>query len=117
MKKLKWQAIMKWLSARHPRERAILLVAGLGILGMLWLTFVHDAITAAKAAESRNITIAQGGIAEQQANQEEIRRTYTTDPNAFALTRQRELSAAADDANLRLNQLYGELILPQQMTQ
>ncbi len=108
---------MKWLNARHPRERAILLVAGLGIAGMLWLTFVHDALTAAKQQVARNITVTQGRVAAEVSRQNEIRSTYTTDPNAFAQTRQRELRQAAIDANDRLNQLYGELILPQQMTQ
>jgi MSHA biogenesis protein MshJ len=117
MKKLSWENIMKWLSARHPRERAILLVAGLGILGMMWLTFVHDVLTAAKAEESRNITIADGRIAEEQNRQNEIKTTYTTDPNVYAQTRQRELRDAANDADARLNQLYGDLILPQQMNQ
>jgi MSHA biogenesis protein MshJ len=117
MKKLSWENIMKWLRARHPRERAILLVAGLGILGMIWLTFVHDVLTAAKAEESRNITIADGRIAEEQNRQNEIKTTYTTDPNVYAQTRQRELRDAANDADARLNRLYGDLILPQQMNQ
>jgi MSHA biogenesis protein MshJ len=117
MKKLNWESMMKWLNARHPRERVILLVAGLGILGMVWLTFVHDVLTAAKAEESRNITIAEGRFAEEQNRQNEIRTTYTTDPNVYAQTRQRELRDAANEAAARLAQLYGDLISPQQMAQ
>lgn len=117
MKKLNWQAIMKWLKARHARERAILLVAGLGILGMMWLTFVHDVLTAAQTEESRKITIAQSRVVEEQNRQNDIRGTYTTDPNRFAQARQTELRDAANEANARLNELYGELITPQQMRQ
>jgi MSHA biogenesis protein MshJ len=117
MKKLNWESMMKWLNARHARERAILLVAGLGILGMVWLTFVHDVLTAAKAEQSRNITIAEGLIAEEQNSQNQIRSTYTTDPNVYAQTRQRELRDAANEASARLDRLYGELISPQQMAQ
>jgi len=117
MKKFNWQTLMKWLNARHPRERAILLVAGLGILGMMWLAFVHDALTAAKQQEARNITLTQGRVTDELNRQNEIRTTYTTDPNAYAQTRQRELRDAANEADARLNQLYGNLISPQQMNQ
>jgi MSHA biogenesis protein MshJ len=108
---------MKWLNARRESERVILLAASLGILGMMWLTFVHDVLTARKAEVARSITIAQGTILEEQGRQNEIRTTYTTDPNVFAQNRQRELREAANDANARLNQLYGDLISPVQMTQ
>jgi MSHA biogenesis protein MshJ len=117
MKKFSWQAIMKWLNARHVRERTILLCAGLGIVAMAWLALVHDVLTAAKEAESRNILLAERRIAGEQSSQAEIRTTYTTDPNTFALSRQRELREAADTAKARLDQLYGELITPQQMSQ
>lgn len=117
MKKLNWESIKKWLNARHPRERAILLIASLGIAGMLWLSLVHDVLTAAKAEQFRNITIAQSRIAEEQARQNDIRATYTTDPNVYAQTKQNELREAANDANTRLNQLYGDLISPQQMVE
>ena len=117
MKKFDWQKLMKWLNARHVRERTILLVAGLGIVGMVWLTFVHDVMVAAMATEARNITVANALILEEQNRQEEIRRTYTTDPNTYALSRQRELRDAANDAKSRLDELYGELVTPQQMSQ
>jgi MSHA biogenesis protein MshJ len=117
MKNFSWQALKKWLDARHVRERVILLAAGVGIVAMAWLAFVHDAMTVAKENESRNITITNSRIAEEQNLQAEIRNTYTTDPNAFALSRQNDLREATEDADARLNQLYGELITPQQMSQ
>ncbi len=117
MKKLNWQAIMKWLNARRESERAILLAAGLGILGMMWLTFVHDVLVASQENVARNITIAESTVLEELNNQNNIRTTYTTDPNVYAQERQRELREAANDANAQLNQLYGELISPVQMTQ
>jgi MSHA biogenesis protein MshJ len=117
MKKLNWQAIMKWLNARRESERAVLLAAGLGILTMVWLTFVHDALLAAQQDVARNITIAESTVLEERGRQNEIRATYTTDPNVFAQTRQRELREAANNANARLNELYGDLISPVQMTQ
>lgn len=117
MNKYNVQALLKWLDARHVRERAILLVAALGLLTMLWLVFVHDVMTAAKQAEARGITVADSRILEQQNRQNEIRNSYSSDPNAFALTRQRELREATASANERLNRLYGELISPQRMSQ
>lgn len=108
---------MKWLNARHVRERVILLCGALGVLGMVWLAMVHDVMVAAKETEARNITIADSRILEEQNRQAEIQGTYNSDPNAFVLTRQRELRDAAEAANARLNQLYGDLISPQQMSQ
>jgi MSHA biogenesis protein MshJ len=117
MKKFNWQSTTKWLNARHPRERIILLAAGLGLLGMLWLVFVHDMLTAAKQEAARNITITQGRVIAERSRQNEISTTYTTDPNAYAQTRQRELRDAANEVDARLNQLYGNLISPRQMNQ
>lgn len=116
-KKFNGPVIMKWLNARHIRERVVLLGAGLGIITMLWLTFVHDALGVAKENASRNITIAESQIIEEQNRQAAIRGSYTSDPNSFALSRQRELREAAENADARLNQLYGDLISPQQMAQ
>ncbi|MGV3593466.1 MAG: hypothetical protein ACO1PZ_17415 [Gammaproteobacteria bacterium] len=117
MKRYNLQALMKWIDARHVRERAILLCAGVGLLVLSWLVVVHDPIVAAKQRETRNIASALGRMADEQKRQEEIRQSYTGDPNAFALTRQRELRSAADTTNARLNELYGELISPRQMSQ
>lgn len=117
MKRYNLQALTKWIDARHVRERAILLCAGIGLLVLSWLVFVHDPIVAAKQRETRSIASAQGRIADEQKRQDEIRKSYTGDPNAFALTRQRELRSAAETTNARLNELYGELISPRQMSQ
>lgn len=117
MKSFNSQALLKWLNARQVQERVILLAGVLGILTMVWLSFVHDPLVAAQAEAQRGITIANGRVAEEQNRQAEIRNTYTTDPNNFAMTRQQELRAAADNADARLNQLYGELISPRQMSQ
>jgi MSHA biogenesis protein MshJ len=117
MKKLNWQEIMKWLSKRHERERAILLVGGLGLLGMLWLTFVHDVLVAKQADVASSIAIAENTVVEERNRQNDIRTTYTTDPNVYAQQRQSELRDLANDANSRLNQLYGDLISPVQMTE
>ena len=111
------QQIIRWLNARHARERVIILVAGLGIVGLLWLAFVHDALEAAKETVSRNITITNGRIQDEQSRQAQIRGSYTDDPNAFAVSRISELRNTTEQANSRLNQLYGELISPQRMAQ
>jgi MSHA biogenesis protein MshJ len=89
----------------------------LGVLAMVWMTFVHDALVAAQTEAARAITIADGRIAEELNNQADIKNTYTTDPNSFALSRQLELREATGSAKMRLDQLYGELITPQQMSQ
>ncbi|HEY0961426.1 MAG TPA: hypothetical protein VGE69_03635 [Pseudomonadales bacterium] len=117
MKKYNLQTLTKWIDSRDVRERAVLLSAAVGLLGMSWVVFIHDPIVAAKQRESRDIASAQARTAEERSRQEDIRSSYTGDPNAFALTRQRELRDAADTTNARLNELYGELISPRQMSQ
>lgn len=117
MKGYSLQALLKWIDARQVRERAVLLGAAVALIGLSWLVFVHDPIVAAKAGETRAIATAQGRIADELRRQSDIRTSYSTDPNAFALSRQRELRAATDSADARLNDLYGELISPRQMSQ
>lgn len=117
MKRYSLQALMKWIDARAMRERAVLLCAALGLLVLSWLVFVHDPIVAARNSETRGISVAQGRIADEQRRQTDIRTSYSNDPNAFALSRQRELRNAMATADGRLNELYGELISPRQMSQ
>ncbi|MDY6983535.1 MAG: hypothetical protein SV422_10645 [Pseudomonadota bacterium] len=108
---------MKWIDARAVRERAILLGAALGLFFLVWLVFVHDPVVAAQESEARSTTLAQARVLEEQKRQNDIRTSYSGDPNAFALARQRELRNAAATTDARLNELYGELISPRQMSQ
>jgi MSHA biogenesis protein MshJ len=117
MKRYSLQALLKWIDARQVRERVVLLGAGLGLLAMSWLVFAHDPIVAAKESEARNILLAQSRVADEQKRQNDIRKSYSTDPNAFATARERELRTATQSADARLNDLYGELISPRQMSQ
>lgn len=117
MKKLNWPIVKKWLDSRHVRERGVLLAGALGVLFMGWLSLVHDTMVLWRANEAASIVATNGRILDEQNRQAEIRATYTSDPNTFALTRQRELQEAARTADARLNLLYGELISPQQMSQ
>src|SRR3972149_5368284 len=105
MKKLNWQIVKKWLDARHVRERGVLLAGMLGMLALSWMSLVHDTLVAMRATQVSNIAVADSRILEEQNEQAEIRGTYTSDPNTFALLRQRELQEAARSANERLNML------------
>lgn len=116
MGKLNWKARIAALEARKVEERALLLAAGLALLAYAWLVFFHDAMQATQQDMERRITIASSQILEQTSRQAEIESTFSSDPNNFALQRQRELREAAESVNSRLDQLYGTLISPQEMS-
>jgi MSHA biogenesis protein MshJ len=117
MKSYSLQALLKWIDARQVRERVVLLCAALGLVVMSWLVFAHDPVVAEKNSATRAIASAQGRVADELKRQQDIRASFSNDPNAFALSRQRELVGATATADARLNELYGELISPQQMSQ
>lgn len=112
----KFNKLVATLDARKPEERVLLLAVVLLVLGLVWLTFVHDVATANLADLQRRTTVLDGQIAAEAVTQADITATYTTDPNAFAVNRIQELRAALLSTDERLDELYGELISPQQMS-
>jgi MSHA biogenesis protein MshJ len=116
MNKLNWKTISAALEARKVEERAVLLAAGLAVLAYAWLVLVQDVLSANQLDVSRRITITSSQIIEQTNRQAEIEGSFTSDPNALALQRQRELRAAATEVDARLGRLYGALISPREMS-
>jgi len=104
------------LDARKPEERVLLLAVLLLVVGLVWLTFVHDVVSASLADTQRRSTILDGQIAAEAVTQADIRATYSADPDSFAVNRMQELRAALLSTDERLDELYGDLISPRQMS-
>lgn len=115
MNSFNWKKLEKILAARALRERAILFGAISILIFYGWLVYVFDAMNATQVSiQSRiNNTVAQ--INNEINRNQQIRNTYTNDPNAFARTRRNELQVQVNEIDARLLSLYGELILPSQM--
>lgn len=116
MGKLKLEAWRKALEARPLQERAIILAVAAALLGYLWLLFASDPLAARRADLSRQLSLAQAQILEQEARQRELQASYSQDPDAIARERLGRLQAETRDVDARLNELYGQLIAPREMS-
>lgn len=115
MNKYSWKEIQKLFAARDLRERAILLGAFSAILFFVWLTYAFDPIQLSQSSFDREITNTVLQINNEIDRNEQVRSTYTSDPDSFARRRLGELQAQVNEIDAQLLDLYGELILPSQM--
>lgn len=111
-----WNQICAMLEARKQEERALLLLAVLAVLGYLGFVLLIEPLQNEQADIERRITVAKAQIIEESNKQAEINATYTDDPNSFARRRQVELQAANSEADQELDELYGRLIDPSEMS-
>jgi len=111
-----WLQFDTWWTGRKREERYLLLGAALSVMILLWTQLVQAPLSAAQADANRRIAIVNSQIAEQQTRQQNLQAGLGDDPNAYALNRERELQNANLDADQRLNELYGQLIDPRQMS-
>ena len=116
MKKLSLAQLKKMLEARSFNERVLLLATLVALLGFVWLELVWDPLSARQVELRREITAVEGRIAQQRAQQLEIENSYSQDPNAFARSRLGQLQNETMEVDARLNELYGQLIPPQEMS-
>lgn len=115
MKLVSWKELRKMVNARTLRERAMLLTAVLVVLGYSWVLLVYDQLNTTQAESERLISNTTGQINRELSRNENVRQSYTQDPNAFVVTRIASLETQLEEVNGQLLELYGELILPQQM--
>lgn len=115
MNKYSWKELKKMVDARTLRERIFLFAAVLVVIGYSWLIFVLDNINAGQAESASLITDTAGQINRELTRNQNIQDSYTTDPNAFVRTRLQNLEGDLAQVDAQLLELYGELILPQQM--
>ena len=107
--------LKKKLDARTLRERLMLLSAVVVVIVYSWFLLVYEAMNAGQAEISRQIQGAMAQINNELTRNQNIRNSYTRDPNAFIRTRITALQQEVESIDAELLALYGELILPQQM--
>ena len=112
---ISWRELKKMVDARTLRERAFLFLAVLVVIGYLWVFFVYDTLNADQQDSARLINNTVGQTNSELTRNQNIRESYTSDPNAFARTRIEALERELAEVDQVLLGLYGELILPQQM--
>ena len=97
MNKYSWKEIQKLFAARDLRERAILLGAFSAILFFVWLTYAFDPIQLSQSSFDREITNTVLQINNEIDRNEQVRSTYTSDPDSFARRRLGELQAQVNE--------------------
>ena len=107
--------LKKKLDARTLRERLMLLSAVVVVIVYSWFLLVYEAMNAGQVEISRQIQGAMAQINNELTRNQNIRNSYTRDPNAFIRTRITALQQEVESIDAELLALYGELILPQQM--
>lgn len=111
-----WTRFDTWWDKRKREERYLLLGATVCVMLLLWTQLAQGPLSAATTDANRRLAIVNSQIMEQEARQQTLQAGMGDDPNAFALNRERELQNANADADRRLNDLYGQLIDPRQMS-
>lgn len=116
MNKLTWKRLSQIVQSRQPRERLVLLGAALVLIGYAWLLLGYDRLAAAQAGVKNQTARVTTQILDQSRRIEEARLALTNDPKVFARRRLAELQAEDRDIDARLNNLYGRLISPTEMS-
>ena len=115
MNRINWKELRKLVDARTLRERVALILAVVVVIAYTWLVFVFDVLDAGQEENARLINNTVNQINSELTRNQNIRDSYTRDPNAFIRTRITALEQDLREVDSTLLNLYGELILPQQM--
>lgn len=116
MKMLRWDEIKALLEARALRERAVLLVTVAIVIGYIWLLVVFDPVNASQANIQARINNVNNQIFAEAARYLEIQNSYIEDPDSFARSRLAELQTETMAVDNRLNDVFGQLIPPKEMS-
>ena len=111
-----WTRLAKLLDTRTEQERVLLLAAGIALPVYLWWIVALSAMENKLDNLDAGITIANSQNIAETNKQAEIKATFTKDPNAFGRSREMELRAANNEADQKLNDLYGQLIDAKEMS-
>jgi MSHA biogenesis protein MshJ len=111
-----WLKFVKSVEVRKVKERYVLLGVMLVAVLYLWFMLAQELMQQKLAAANSSIAAANAEIQQQTSEQASIRASYSGDPNSQSRVRQRELLAANGELDAKLNELYGQLIDPQEMS-
>ena len=108
-------AIKKAFEARNFNERVLLLGVLFVVLGYGWLVLVSDRLGAEKSALARQIAVADAQILDAQERMITVQASASEDPDAFVRARYAQVQNETNEIDMRLSNLYGQLISPQEM--
>jgi MSHA biogenesis protein MshJ len=110
-----WLKFVKTVEVRKVRERYVLLGVMLLVVLYVWFMLAQDIVQRKLTEVGDSIDSANSQIQAQAVEQDAMRASHSADPNSQARIRQRELQAANVEMDNKLDELYGQLIDPQEM--
>lgn len=110
-----WQRFNNFMGQRNPRERVILLGATLILIVYAWGMVLFNPMYNTNADLTVRIADVRATVMTQNNRIAELNALLRGDPDSPQRLRQRELQQANVTADLRLEQLYSQLIDPRQM--
>lgn len=105
-----------WIDARAPRERALVLVAALAVLGGIWTLLLMDPLARAGAELDEEAQRIQKQIRELTAQGEAIIETGARDPNAELRDRGESLKRQIAVLEQRIQERTVSMISPAEMS-
>jgi MSHA biogenesis protein MshJ len=111
-----WRKFEDLLKKRSPRERVILFGAVLAVTIYGWAMLFFSPSLQANSNLDLRIASTQNLIRTQRSRIDELNAWSRDDPDSAGRVRQRELQQAIIVSDQRLEELYSQLINPQQMS-
>lgn len=110
------EALMARLDQLEPKERVLLTLATLVVIGMLWVSMFLDPLNAERQTLQSQINATQARIEQQQQLSVQIVEASLQDPNR--VLREQLATTETDIATARsqITEAVGQLIPPQQMS-
>jgi MSHA biogenesis protein MshJ len=107
--------LMAWMDARHPRERAFLLVALIAVLYASWDLVLMAPIREKGAIIEAKTEEVEGEIQKLKDRGDEILRVSSIDPNLELRSRSEELRRQIEGLDARIREYTVTLIPPKEM--
>ena len=102
--------------SRPQAEKLIVLILLIAGMGMAYLTFVSDPLTASRDAAERDIATTTRQIQAQQSSYTQKVEQSQEDPNRFANERLSAITREQRQLDVEITSLAGELVTPANMT-
>ena len=110
-----WTELQVWFALRGARERAVVLIAVVVVLGYGWQFLVKDGLEQYMQAEIRNLAQLQTQNAALEAQRAELDAVAEADPNALLQRTIARLNAQNTRLDLEIEAMSGKLVQPADM--
>ena len=110
-----WTELQVWFALRGARERAVVLIAVVVVLGFGWQFLVKDGFEQYTQAEIRNLAQLQAQNAALEAQRAELNAVAEADPNTLLQRTIARLNAQNTRLDLEIEAMSGKLVQPADM--